>query len=203
MSGPNTTATGGFLLPDPQPPVLNTVPDGLTFVQFLQSVLVGLSGFRGSLVRPEWQQQPPINPDIDVNWLAFGIESAQPDNNAYVGYDANNNPFMQRNELITLTVSVYGPQAYDNIGLIRDGFQLTQNLTSLRAANVGFAYDTQAQHVPDFFNERWIDRWRAQFFIRRQVMRTYPILNFISVSGTVYAVAANSDPLEVPFAAGS
>ncbi len=192
MSKPNSTASGGFLTPHPQPPTLVTAPPGLTFVQFIQSLLVGLSGFPGTLVRPEWQQEPPKQPDIDVNWLAFGLGSATPDNNAYVGFDENDNPLLQRNELIPINVSVYGPQAYDNIGLIRDGFQLTQNLTSLRAAKVGFAYDTPAVHIPELFNERWYDRWRTEFFVRRQIQRTYPVLDFLSANGTIYGEGATS-----------
>jgi hypothetical protein len=198
----NNTSTGGFLLPNPQPPALDTTPRGLTFVQFIQTLLVGLSGFSGALVRPEWQKQPPKEPDIDVNWLAFGLGSATPDNNAFVGFTDANEPMMQRNELIPIAVNVYGPAAYDNIGLIRDGFQLTQNLASLRQANVGFAYDTPAQHVPDFFNERWYERWRTEFYVRRQIQRTYPILSFVSASGTIYTETAADDNFSLPWAAG-
>lgn len=197
-----TTATGGTLLPNPLAPALDTTPPGLTFVQFIQGLLVGLSGFPGTLVRPEWQQEPPKQPDINTNWLAFGLGSVTPDNNAYVGIDSDNTPLLQRNELIPIVVSVYGPDAYNNIGLIRDGFQLTQNLTSMRTANVGFAYDTPAQHLPDFFNERWYERWRTEFFIRRQIQRTYPLLSFLSANGTIYTQTANNENAQVAWAVG-
>ncbi len=202
MSRDNTTATGGFLLPHPQPPLLGTIqPLSLTFVEFIQSLLVGLSAFPGPLVRPEWQKEPPKQPDIDTNWLAFGLGDATPDHNAYTSIDAAGNPILQRNELIPISVSVYGPKSYDNIGLIRDGFQLTQNLTTLRQANVGFAYDTPAKHIPDFFNERWYDRWRAEFFVRRQIQRTYPLLTFLSASGTINTETAANDNFTLPWAA--
>lgn len=201
----NSTASGGILKPHPQPPTLNTTPPGLTLIQFIQQLLVGLSGFDGPLVRPQWQQQPPKQPDINVNWLAFGLGSATADNNAFVTAGSNAEepptPLLQRNELIPIIVSVYGPAAYDNITMIRDGFQLTQNLTSLRQANIGFAYDTPAQHVPDLFNERWYDRWRIEFFIRRQVQRSYPLLSFLSASGTIYTSVATNENYELPFAA--
>lgn len=197
----NTTATGGYLKANPQAPALVTTPPGLTFVQFIQSVLVGLSGFNGDLVRPEWQPEQPKQPDLKTDWLAFGLGSATPDNNAYVAVDGDGNPTVQRNELIPIIVSVYGPNAYDNVGLIRDGFQLTQNLTNLRAANVGFAYDTPAQHVPDFFNERWFDRWRMEIYVRRQINRVYPILIFASASGTIYGDNETETPIVLPFAA--
>ncbi len=137
----NTTSTGGILIPHPQPPALVTTPPNLSFIQFIQQLLVGLSEFPGPMVRPEWQKEPPKQPDIDTNWLAFGMTQAAADFNAYVtaGTTDDPNPSLQRNELIPISISVYGPKAYDNIGLIRDGFQLTQNLQSLRKANIGFA----------------------------------------------------------------
>lgn len=197
----NSTATGGFLKPNPQPPTLDTVPAGLTFIQFIQQLLVGLSGFDGKLVRPQWQQEPPKQPDINTNWLAFGLGSATADNNAYISVDRDDNPQMQRNELIPIIVSMYGPQAYDNLGMIRDAFQLTQNLDSLRRANVGFAYDTPMNHIPDFFNERWYDRWRCEFFVRRQIQRVYPLLTFLSANGTIYTQTTVNENFELPFAA--
>ena len=197
----NNSATGGFIQPRPQPPILDTTPPGLTFVQFIQQLLVGLSAFPGNLVRPEWQIEPPKQPDLTTNWLAFALGSATPDNNAYVSTDGNDVTTLQRNELIPIVVSVYGPQAYDNLALIRDGFQMTQNLATLRQANVGFAYDTPMQHIPDFFNERWYDRWRCEFFIRRQIERVYPVLSFLSASGTIYTQTAENDDYQVPFAA--
>lgn len=201
----NNSSTGGFLLPHPQPPALETAPPNLTFLQFIQSVLVGISGFPGNLVRPEWQVEPPKQPDLTVNWLAFGLGSATPDNNAYVSIEVVDDvdvPQLQRNELIPIAVSVYGPKAYDNIGMIRDGFQLTQNLASLRRANVGFAYDTPAQHVPDFFNDRWYDRWRMEIFVRRQIQRAYPLLTFASASGTIYTQTAANENYQLPWASG-
>lgn len=199
----NNSSTGGFLKPNPQPPALDTTPAGLTFVQFIQQVLVGMSGFPGNLVRPQWQKEPPKQPDIDTDWLAFGLGDVTADNNAYVAIDSDgsNNPGLQRNELVPITISVYGPKAYDNVTLIRDGFQLTQNLVSLRQAKVGFAYDNPARHLPDFFNERWYERWIMEIYLRRQVQRVYPILTFLSASGTIYAETGNQQTTQLPWAA--
>lgn len=201
----NSTATGGILIPHPQPPTLNTTPPGLSFVQFIQQLLVALSEFPGDMVRPEWQKEPPKQPSIETNWLAFGLGQATADFNAYVTAgvhdDESQKPSLQRNELIPITISVYGPKAYDNIGLIRDGFQLTQNLASLRKANVGFAYDNPAIHVPDFFNERWYDRWRMEIAVRRSIQRVYPLLTFASASGIIYTQTATEEDYQLPFAA--
>lgn len=203
MSKPNTTASGGYLLPAPETPALQTIPPLLTLRQFIQTVLVGISGFAGPLVRPAWQVSPPKQPDIGVDWLAYAIESADPDFNAYVGYDLDNNPFLQRNELLQITLSVYGPNAYDNYGMIRDGFQLQQNLAALVKAKIGYAYDTRAQHAPDLFGERWIDRWRFDIFLRRQIQRDYPVLNFLSASGTIYSQTATDEDFQRAWSSGS
>jgi hypothetical protein len=200
MSGPNNTSSGGFLKPNPQPPTLVTTPPNLTFTEFLQNLLMNLSGFPGPFVRPEWQQKPPKQPEVNQNWLAFGLDGVNPDFNAYVGYDKNHNPFMQRNEFFGLVLSIYGPNSYDNYGLIRDGFQLTQNLTTLKAANIGFAYDSQALHVPELINEIWYDKWRVTFYMRRQLQRLYPILTFLTASGTIYANNQSTDTVTLPIA---
>lgn len=204
----NNSSTGGYLHPNPQPPTLVTVPPNLTLIEFLQTVFRGLSGFAGELCRPEWQPEMPKQPDINVNWLAFGIGSATPDNNAYTQtlQATEEDPVtttLQRNELLEVNLSVYGPSAYDNITLIRDGFQLDQNLALMRQANVIFAYDSVAQHLPDLVNGRWIDRYVTQVFFRRQVQRLYPILNFVSANGTVHAQTIENSDFTQNFNSGS
>ena len=198
MSNKNS-ATGGILIPSPKTPALATIPAGLTFIDFIQQLLVGLSTFDGSLVRPEWQKEPPKEPDIDTNWLAFGLTQASADFNAVVGLDEAGVAHLQRNEEIPISISVYGPDAYNNLGMIRDGFQLTQNLTTLRRAKIGFAYDTPAIHVPDFFNERWYDRWRFEIVVRRQIQRVYPILSFVSATGVIYTQTATDQNYRQPW----
>lgn len=198
---PNTTATGGYLSPAPKVPPLASVPPNLSFLDFLQSVVVGISGIPGNLVRPDWQPNPPKRPMLDVNWIAMGIEGIQPDFNAYQGYlpFTDPDPFLQRNETVPLVMNFYGPLSYENYGLTRDGFQLTQNLAQLNKAKVPFAYDTPAQHVPELINEEWFDRWRAVFYFRRQIQRTYPLLTFVSAGGTIYANTPGTDTIVKPF----
>jgi hypothetical protein len=199
----NNSETGGYILPAPTQPALATIPPNLTLVQFIQSLLVGVSGLPGPLVRPEWQVNPPPQPELNVDWAAYGISGFNPDFNAYIAgtvVDDVQQVILQTNEELPISISTYGPNSYDNMGLIRDGLQMTQNLSLLRQANIGFGYFGQALHVPDLVNERWIDRWRAEFVLRRQVQRFYPVLNFVSVSGTIYSQTAVNDNYTVPFA---
>ena len=65
----NNSATGGYLLPTGT----NPYPSTLTFLQFMNTVMAGISGLPSALVRPRWQPNPPVQPDIDTDWLAFGV----------------------------------------------------------------------------------------------------------------------------------
>lgn len=176
----NNSSTGGVLQPHPQPPPIDAVPANLTIVQFIQSILVGLSGFPGPLVRPSWQSEPLKQPDIGVNWLAFGIAANEPDANAYQTVNDDGSVTLQRQETLRIAISVYGPAAMENITLIRDGFQIPQNVAALKRANIGYVDITDAHHVPDLVNERWIDRYTCELILHRYIQRDYQILDFVS-----------------------
>ena len=170
-----------YVLPLPQNP-----PPHLSLKQFLQTVIVGVSGFPGPLVRPKWQPEPPQQPDLPQNWIAMGIASSRPDAQAYVGLNDTNQVVTQRHETIELALSIYGPECEETYGLLRDGFQLPQNRIALFQANMGFVEITESRHIPDLVNQRWIDRVECSVFLRREVQRTYPILTFVSASGIIY-----------------
>lgn len=185
----NTSASGGYL----QPGSSSGLPGQLTLNQFVQSVLVGISALSGDLVRPDWQVAPPKEPDIFTNWMAFGIVLSKPDIYAYVATDANGVTTTQRHQLLEVMCSFYGPNAMDNASLVQDGFQITQNLEALRAANMGFVETNEANHIPDLVNERWRERVMMSIFMRREIQRVYPILPILSAKGTIHAVVGNQE----------
>lgn len=178
-----------------QPTSTTPLPGSLTLRQFIQSVLVGISGIDGTLVRPRWQVNPPKQPDLTVDWLAFGVTISTPDANGYVGVDSSANTIYQRHEDLEINCSFYGPEAMDKAGIVRDGFQIPPNLNALYLANMGFVSVGQASTVPDLVNERWIERVEMSVFLRREVQRVYPLPTLIGANGTVHTVLGNEEYL--------
>lgn len=190
----NNSASGGYLRP-PNSASIPPIPRQLTLGQFLQTVIVGISGIDGTLVRPKWQINPPKQPDIDQDWIGFGINVLTPDTYGFVGMDSSGATSTQRQEAIEVGLSIYGPNGLDVAGLIVDGFQIQQNLEALRSANMGFVETSPVRQVPDLVNERWINRVEMAIILRRQITRTYPIVSILSASGSVHTVLGSEDYL--------
>lgn len=192
----NDSSSGGYLLPSASEPL----PGGLTLEQFIQSVIVGVTGFAGNLVRPLWQLAPPKNPDIPVDWISFGVRIDKKDSYAYTsetaGDDDNPATYFQRQEQLTIPVRFYGPSAMSNASLLQDGLQIPQNLEALQLASMGYKDVTEIMHNPEMINERFFNRCDFDIILVRQVVRTYPILSFASASGSVHTVIAGQDVID-------
>lgn len=187
----STSATGGYLQPVGKP----VLPKNLNLGQFIQTVLVGISNLPGPLVRPKWQPNPPKNPDIEINWMGFGVTALRPDANGYTGMNGAGATTSQRHEAIEVGCVIYGPDALETADLIRDGFQIQQNLEALRSGNMGFVETGPALHNPELINERFINRVDMSVFLRREIQRTYPIVSVQSASGVIHTVIGDEQYL--------
>lgn len=178
----NTSATGGYLQQVDGP------LEGLDLRRFIGTVLVGVSGFAPEMVRPAWQQNPPPVPNIDTNWMAFGITARRADNDPYqVEKDDGLRTLMLRHEELDVMLAFYGPDCLQKAAEVREGFELTQNTESLLLAGMAYIDLSDIIHAPELVNDRWFDRADTTLTIRREVRREYRILNFVSANGAIHA----------------
>lgn len=179
---PNTSATGGYLQQVAGP------LEGLDLRRFIGTVLVGVSGFAPEMVRPAWQQNPPPVPNIDTNWMAFGITARRADNDPYqVEKDDGLRTLMLRHEELDIMLAFYGPDCLQKAAEVREGFELTQNTESLLLAGMAYIDLSDIIHAPELVNDRYFDRADTTLTIRREVRREYRILNFVSAYGAIHA----------------
>lgn len=188
----NTSATGGYLVPSSTAPAEDDALDDL-----FADVVAGVTGLdRDQMVRPRWQRTPPAEPAIDVNWCAVGVMDSDPDANAWIGHDhaGNGSDRMQRHEQIEVLASFYGPNAKGYASLLRDGLAVTQNREALYAAGIAYVEAGRIIAAPDLANQQWRRRFDITLTFRRQVNRTYPVLNLLSAEGEIATDPAASTP---------
>lgn len=178
----NTSATGGYLQPTSTGPAQDAELEDQ-----IQAAIVGITGLAGSLVRPRWQQNPPKQPAINVNWCAFGITRQRSDNfNAVRHISAGDGSDQSiTHETIELLVSFYGPAGQANAAAFKDGLQIPQNMEVLQSQGMAFyeARDTIA--APELISAQWMRRFDVPFTLRRQITRTYPVLNLLGAGGSI------------------
>lgn len=182
----NTSASGGFLVPAATPAPL----EGISFDDFLQSVFVGLTGLDGANVRPRWQPEPPNTPDLTIDWIAFGIIDWDSDTYAAVQHDADGNETdeLQRHEVVEILVSSYGPNSAQTLQQLRDGFQIAQNREVLQLNGMGLVETGHMIQAPELIKDgKFRGRIDMSVKIKRQILRSYPVLNILSVDATLTA----------------
>lgn len=204
---PNTSATGGYLAPE------NTTAlyDG-AFDDFLQAVVVGVTGIAGAYVRPRWQEVMPVQPEMAVTWAAVGVYQIEADDNLVVRHFPNGTGQTypdgynetQRHEILQAMVSCYGPDAMGLCARVRDGLGIAQNREQLQLAGVTIYSVDPIVSVPELVNNRWLNRADMTFRLRRFVGRKYQVLNLVSAQGSYVAdggaLATGADHVNVtPF----
>ena len=189
---PNTSATGGYLLPSSPP---GSPPEDYSFEDLIQGVVVGLTGLPGNMVRPRWQAVTPKQPEPTVDWCAVGIMGAEDQAvrsqiqhfSAGDGYD-----IATRWELVDILVSAYGPNAWLTCSLIDSGLRIEQNRIALFQAQVGLRNIGRRLTMTELINERFVRRVDFPFTVVRTIKQTYPVLNLLRASGTVTAAPVGS-----------
>jgi len=175
------SSVAGYLAPANSPAPL----EDASFEDFLHDLFVGVSGMDPKLVRPRWQVEPPNQPTGD--WMAFGITRIAPDTYAAVIHDAggNGSDQLQRHETVEVLISSYGPNASKNLSLLRDGLQVEQNRAVLTQNGMGLEATGEMIPVPTLAKNQWLRRYDLLFTMRRQILRSYPVLSLLSSQGTI------------------
>lgn len=188
------SSTGGYLLPNPTPaaPLEDDALDN-----FLGDIISGITGLeRNNLVRPRWQVDPPNLPARTVNWVAFGVMSRSAQTFSEIKHDpaGQGTDMSTRHEELDLLASFYGPncQAYGT--LFRDGLGVAQNREVLYLNGMGLIGVGDVTKAPEIIKTAWYQRADLPVQIRREVRRSYSVLNLLSVVGQITA-----DPVTAPF----
>ncbi len=207
----NDSSTGGYLVPSSTPPLEDVALDA-----FLQGAVVGMTGLPNTMVRPRWQPTPPKELEASTDWCAIGIISDTPEFSAYTrhfrGETTNpNDPDGQgydlqiRHETLEIMATFYGPNSRGNANQFRAGLEVLQNRESFFLQNMNFvSSDCKMLNVSELVNERWFRRIDLTFYVKREIDRTYPVLNILSAPITIdtdtedtISVSAGPNPPQV------
>lgn len=183
---PNTSATGGYLPPDPSTSPIN----GQELNRFLQTFVVGVTGLVATLVRPRWQKEPPNLPAVDTDWCAIGVVSRQNDtfsaemhNPADAGGLGTDTVYRQ--QVLDVLASFYGPNAENFADILSMGVQVGQNREVLLLAGFGVVEVGDPVSAPELVKNLWLNRIDVHMKLRRAEARTYAVENVLSAVGEV------------------
>jgi|SRR6185312_12355884 len=86
-------------------------------------------------------------------------------------------------EEIGVLCTFYGPSCMRNASRLRDGWQIAQNREALQLAGMGFIDAGDMIQVPELVNNIWVRRIDLLLNFRRAVVRVYPVLDILELSG--------------------
>lgn len=184
------SSTGGYI-PQQSGPI-----EGPALHRFLNSVIAGVTGIKGDLVRPAYQLNPPPMPENSVNWVAFHIDLCMVDYSASDAGIRNGVYTVKQHEDLEIACSFYGPDCMDYAKRMVSGLELPQNREAMLKASVGLVGFSSVKHVPELINERFYNRADVTMSLKRECLRTYPVLPLNGVVGLLIGDDAHSTPLK-------
>jgi len=207
---PNTSATGGPLLPgpgryaydfvtatDPRFWTDTTPIDGIPLEDFYTSFIRGVTNLPNGLVRPWIQPEPSPLPPYQTDWISIAITTHDLDRGfAYETVEpppapanwvdpSTNGVFTIQHEIFSLLCATYGQNADYYDGLIRDGFSVGQNRDLLLLTAQGLIEVGPGRMVPELIQQRWWRRVDRVIRIHREIRRLYPVLEVLESRGVV------------------
>lgn len=179
------SSTGGYLLPT------DTILTDDALEDLLQSVVVGITGLPGPMVRPRWQDPPPSLPPVTADWCAIGAIEFRttgtaafehlPDADDGLGVDE-----LTRWEHFDVIASFYGPNSQRYASRYRDGLQVAQNREAMWLnGNIVVQATLDLENRPDLRNDQWVGRYDVRTTFARAITRTYTVRNLVEADGTL------------------
>ncbi len=170
------SGTAGYLAPSSAQPLNGDALDDL-----FQGVLAGITGIDGNYIRPRWQPEPPIQPDFNVDWIAFGVAITKDDTFPYIGHDGVNDvDIVERDQTLTILHSFYGPNGMNFAGMYNTGIQVEQNRDALTAVGIKLVECQEVTTLPALLKEKWVKRYDCRTVFRRRIKWIYPILTVVA-----------------------
>ena len=178
----NTSATGGYLTPAPLQPM-----DDAALLDFMQQVIVGITGITGTLVRPAFQPDPPKRPKISVDWCAFYITNGKPEAGHVYNVTAQDGLSTEttRHEYFEMRCSFYGPNSGYNASRWRDGLEISQNREVMFLSGVSFTESSGTTKLGELVDQQWFQRTDITSRFMRKISRTYEVLSILRVTGQI------------------
>ena len=177
------SSTGGFLTPSS----VNGDLNDNALIDFLQTVVVGITGLPGNLVFPRWQAEPPNYPDPSVNWAAIGPDDTRARESYSYRQKVNAETIIViRNRLVPILCSFYGPAAGANSELLAMGFEVPQNRETIQLQGFNLVGGVGASVVAAaLLKMQWYPKVDVPFVIRQQQKYTYSVLDLLSAQATM------------------
>lgn len=191
-----SSSVAGFLAPISAPLYDNPLDD------FLHAFLVALSTIPGALVRPRWQPEPPNLPNFSTDWLAWGITEMEEDRFAYQGQVQDDEGLVERDEILTMLMSFYGPRSAQLAKQVSASMQLGQNRSYLRAQNMSVIEVLDPVKVPALLKEKWVPRVDQRVRFRRRATWAYKIRTIeqaeASLHNELYSTPLDTAVIPIP-----
>lgn len=190
----NDSSTGGYLSPTGTSPLADA-----DLADAFQAMVVGITGLAGKMVRPRWQPNPPPQPEASIDWCAIGVQPVETEGSPYIAHDGSGDgsDSVTQWETVEVLASFYGPAGQANAIRLRDGIVVPQNCEGLLANGIVFVEARRVVQANALVNQTWFPKYDLALTFRRQVTRTYPILNLLSADGTIGDGIAPDQPFEV------
>lgn len=186
-SSGNTSATGGPLGPTSPPPA-----DDLDLDTIIGTLIAGVTGLPGDMVRPRWQETQPRVPDVTETWVAVGVTATMADDTPSQIHHSEGDGYTILRTFYRLSVlaSFYGPKGDAYAKLVRDSFYIGQNREAMRAAGLNLVDFDTIRRVPEIKATQTLRRSDLPFRLSQSIERRYEIRNILQAAGTIRADAA-------------